>query len=249
MTSNQLFYEQYIKNNAYLNIISYSDNGLIIKDNDVVVKEVLFNSSDDLAKLPLTTYKINNPYKFLEVLAINNECEISFNDFKEESEGDLTKTIQINRMYIPLRIILTKETTTEEEDRQVMDFLVNYNKMVNYNDYLTTRAIELFKQMASVINWTMLPDQNKPNNNAQLIVKQYYYSLINQTNNDFINSYYESAGGLNKGSALARKNPNAPSIINSDSFSLEKGGFMNFLALIYLLTNLFITLMIIAIKK
>ena len=247
LTLNELYYENKIKNDFYLSAISYDGDSLFLAVNGQIVKRVPLYSHDDLAKLPIITYKINDPYKFLEVLEINNECEQSFDASLEEND-DLTKTTQIDRMYLPIRFILIKNQTSEEEDKTIMNFLVTYNKLVNANGYLTTSSQAIFKQMSSVLRWTLNPQNNKPQNNAQLITKDYIQSLNTGNNNQYISLFDQNRGGSEKGTPLVRNNPNAPAITENE-FNFDKAGFFGFFALLYVAFNLLVTLVILAIKK
>ena len=248
LTLNRLYYEKKIMTNPYLNIIEYDDNSLYIMQNNQIVKQAGFFSHDDLANLPKNAYDINDPYYFLEVLDINNECERNYNGAAEEEIDDLTKTVQIDRMYLPIRFIIVKEISSEEDDQTIMNFLTMYNRLINASDYLTPSSTAMLRKMASVLRWATEPAQNKPNNNAQVIIKEYINSVNSKTNDDFINSFNGNNGGMEKGSTRVRNNPNAPSVINDD-LNMEKAGFFSFLALLYIAFNLLITLVIIAIKK
>ena len=245
LTLNQLFYERYIKSNFYLNSISYNEESLYIENNGQIIKQVNLESHDDLAKLPVASYRINDPFLFLDVLEINNECEKTINT-SDEDDNDLTKTVQIDRMYLPTRFILIKNQSTEEDDKEVIEFLKTYNKLVNANGYLTTSAEAIFKQMSSVLRWTLEPQNNKPQNNAQLIIKEYIQSLNNGNNNQFLSSFANN-GGMEKGTPLMKTNPNAPSVLSED-YAVEKYGFLNISVLVLAILNLLVLLVIMAIK-
>ena len=246
LTLNRLFYEKYIENDFYLKDISFNDEYLYIAKNDKIIKQVNFYAADDLAKLPIVAFKINDPIKFLETLEINNECEKTFVGALEENDNDLTRTTELSRMFLPIRFITIKDISTEEDDKEVMNFLETFNKLVNANGYLTTSASAMFKQMSSVISWSLEPNQLKPNNNAQLIIKEYVNSLNNGTNNNFIDSYNNTSGS--RGTSKVRTNTKSPSIFDEE-INMEKAGFFSFLAILYIVFNVIVSLVIIAIKK
>ena len=84
LTMNDIFYERYIKNNFYLNVISYDKEGLYLVENDQVVKKADFVSSTDLADLPVSCYNIKDASFFLDVLDINNKCKKEIRDIEDD---------------------------------------------------------------------------------------------------------------------------------------------------------------------
>ncbi len=252
LTLNEIFYEKYIQNNprnTFLSAISYDVNGLyIISNNGDITKKVAFVSDlrDDLSKLPVQAFmNIQDPYQFLDVLDINMECEKMVNSALAENE-DLSKTIQISRMDLDVWRILGQSSTTEEQDKMVIDFLETYNRLKESNDYLIPSAKSIFKQMSTIMTWGLDPANHKDNNNAQRILLEYDRFVKEGNSKDFFESYNRN-GGFTNDVPLVRSNPNAPSIIDEEFKS--KAGFFSFLALLYVAVHLLIALTIIAIKK
>lgn len=245
LTMNEIFYERYIKNNFYLSIISYDENGLYIEQNGKITKRVDFNGADDLAKLPMACFtNIREAETLLDVLSINNKCEKDLND--SDVYENMTLSKRIERLFLPLRFIFMKNESTEEEDQKVIDLIIEFNDLVNGNGYLTETSQITFEQLSSLLNWTLKLDN--PNNNAELIVKQYIWSLNNGQNNEYIDSINPNKGGKQKGSSRVRNNDNAPSVIN-ETLKMDNAGFFSFMALLYVALNLLVCLVVFAIKK
>ena len=244
LTMNEIFYERYIHNNFYLNVISYDEYGLYLKENGQVIKEVDFISANDLADLPISCYRMNDALLFLDALEINNKCKLDIHNIDIDEEMDLPQ--KIDRSYLPIRFILMKPETTEEDDQTIIDFIIKYNQLVNCNGYLEEEATITFKQMSSILNWTS--KLNNPNNNSETIIRQYLWSLNEGTNNDYINSINQNNHGMGKDTSLVRTSSKHPSVI-SDDLKMDKAGFLSFIGLLYIAFNLLITLVILAIKK
>ena len=153
---------------------------------------------------------------------------------------------KIDRSYLPIRFILMKPETTEEDDQVIIDFIMKYNKLVNCNGYLEEEATITFKQMSSVLNW--ITRLNNPNNNSETIIRQYLWSLNEGNNNDFINSINKNSNGMGKDTSLVRTSSKHPSVID-DNLKMDRAGFLSFIGLLYIAFNLLITLVILAIKK
>ena len=244
LTMNEIFYERYIKNNFYLNVISYDKDGLFIADNNQITKRVNFISANDLADLPISCYRINDAIYFLDVLEINNKCKIDINNI--DIDEDMKLSDKIDRSYLPLRFILMKQESSLEDDEVITDFIKKYNQLVNSNGYLEEEATVMFNQMSNVLNWAL--KLNNPNNNAETIIKQYLWSLNNGTNNDYINTIDQNGNSMGKDTSLVRTSSKHPSVI-SDDLKMDKAGFLSFIGLLYIAFNLLITLVILAIKK
>ena len=245
LTMNEIFYERYIKNNFYLNTISYDENGLSIIKNNQVLKRVDFISANDLADLPISCYRLNDAFYFLDVLEVNNNCKKDIDNLETDEDMELTK--KVDRLYLPIRFILIKNESTLEDDQTIMNFIKKYNQLVNCNGYLEQEGITTYEQMSNILNWSLKLDN--PNNNSEIIIKQYIWSLNSGTNNEFMSSLDKNNGnGQEKNTSLIRTSSNHPSVINED-LNMEKAGFFSFLGILYIALNLLITLGILAIKK
>lgn len=246
LTMNELFYNRYIKNSLYLKDIIYQQDRLVYKD-----KNVIFKTSSDLANLPVVSFNIENPYFFLNVLEVNLYCNNEYDKMNEEFDADLTDNQKIIRHFFPIRNILNKDTISEEDLTTINSFLVVYNNLVISNGYLEDKAINQFKEMSNILNWTLDNSNFKKNNFAQQKIREYINQLNKGNTGIYINTLNDNTGeALDKGISRVRTNPNLPPTIpNDDNGRLNSYGYLSFFILLYAAFNLLVTLVILAIKK
>ena len=245
LTMNELYYNRYIKNSMYLKNIIYEQDRLVYKD-----KSVIFKTSNDLANLPVVAYTIDNPFFFLNVLELNLYCNTEYDRMNEEYDDTLSDEQKVVRHFFPIRNILNKNTIDENDLAMINKFLIVYNNLVVSNGYLEENAVNQFKEMSNILNWTLDDNNLIKNNFAQQKIREYISHLNNGNTGVYINSLNEdTSNSLDKGVSRVRSNPNAPSVIPDDNKRLNNYGYLSFFILLYAAFNLLVTLVILAIKK
>lgn len=248
-TLNYIIYQQHIKTNPNLTLIEYDLDYLYLNN---PFKKVVFTSPNDLQNIPMECFNINNPETFLNVLEYNLITDRDFNVFKtKDKELEQKTSKEVYTLYfMHVRNILNKQEINKEDILTIKAFFEEYNKLISYNGYLNQNASSKLNEMSNILNWTLKPENYIETNYAQQLLRQYITNLNNNESTVFNQIENTSNSQSNeKGFTRTLVNPLFPTSNSEDEpiFS-SKAGFLSFAALIYIIFNLLVMLVAIAIK-
>lgn len=252
-TLNYIIYQRHIKTSPYLNVIEYDNDCLYITT--PTFKKILLTSTNDLSNIPTECFNLTSPEKFLEIIELNLKIDLEFDFFKaKDSELERKTNKEIFTLYfMPIRNILNKQEINKQDILDIRNFFEEYNKLIFFNGYLAENALNKLKEMSSILNWTLKPENYIQNNYAQQLLRQYVTQLNNNESASFSqieNDDYTTNSQTNeKGLARIRVNPLFPTTTSDEEPIFQsKAGFLSFAALVYIIFNLLVMLIAIAIK-
>ncbi|MBQ9834264.1 MAG: hypothetical protein IJO33_03640 [Bacilli bacterium] len=252
-TLNHMIYQRHIKNNPNLGAIEYDNDCLYLAN--PTFKKVVFTSTNDLSSIPTECFNIKSPEIFLDVIELNLKTELEYDFFKaKDIELEKKSGKEIFTLYfMPIRNILNKQEINKQDIIDIRNFFEEYNKLILYNGYLSENALNKLKEMSSILNWTLKAENYIENNYAQQLLRQYInklnnneYATFNQIESDDLGNNSQTN---EKGLARMRINPLFPSSsCDEEPIFQSKTGFLSFAALIYIIFNILVMLVTIAIK-